>query len=94
MDGQLEILLRRAGLVRKAILFAGMCQVCTVALVVSMFALLASGVASAFIFLGSLFVASMACLLASLLYFMRDIYMSLQALESEVAASADDRIDG
>lgn len=83
IEAQLRIMYRRAGLVRRAVSLAALSMVCSGLLVVAIFAdvLTGSGLA---VFIMALFTLSIACLLAGLAYFLRDIHLSLSALGLEV----------
>lgn len=88
IHAQLRILYRRAGLVRKAVSFAGMSMFCSGLLVVAIFVdvLTESGLA---VFVMALFSLSIAFLLVGLGYFLRDIHLSLSALGLEVERALD-----
>lgn len=83
LEGQLEILWRRAKLVRLAVTFAALSMLLSCLLVMGVFAdaLLARDLGRELVVL---FVASVVCLIASLVAFLRDIWMSLWALRLEV----------
>lgn len=83
LEAQLRIMYRRAGLVRKAVSFAGLSMFCSGLLVVAIFAdvLTESGLA---VFVMGLFSLSIAFLLVGLSYFLRDVHVSLSALGLEV----------
>lgn len=85
ISAQLEILGRRARLVRTAITLATLSVLLASALVILLFltALLRVEVAAA---LALLFAACMASLIAGLVWFLRDIHLSLVALQLEVEA--------
>ncbi len=87
---QLDILDRRARLVRAAIALATLSVLLAATLVILLFvtALLRLEVAGA---LALLFVACMASLIAGLVWFLRDVNLSLRALQLEVAAASRTR---
>ena len=87
---QLEILFRRARIVRSAIFLAANSVLLAAVLVIAIFlaALLRFTPALPIILL---FIACMLCLIASLLLFIRDVNLSLQALRLEVATAASPR---
>lgn len=82
---QLGILDRRAWLIRNAILLATLSVLLAALLVISLFLLAALGLndatACAFLFVGCL-----ACLIASLVFFLLDINLSLAALKLETGS--------
>ena len=82
---QLRILRERAQLVRWAILLAGFCVLFIALLVISLFVTALFGAEVAWLIAGY-FIISMACLIASLVMFIRDINKSLQATAVEVGA--------
>lgn len=83
IEAQLRIMYRRAGLVRQAVSFAALSMVCSGLLVVAIFAdvLTAGGLR---VCVMALFALSVACLLTGLVFFLRDIHLSLSALGLEV----------
>jgi hypothetical protein len=87
IETQLEVLMRRARILRTAITAASVSVLCAALLIVTIFtgALLHIGITAAVV--GVLFVACMATLIASLLLFIRDVNLSLQALKMEVEAT-------
>jgi hypothetical protein len=86
-DAQLQVLMRRARILRTAITAASVSVLCAALLIVTIFtgALLHIGSTAAVV--GVLFIACMASLIASLLLFIRDVNLSLQALKMEVEAT-------
>ncbi len=80
---QLRILGRRAGLVRWAILLAGICVLFIALVVIALFVTALFGVEIAWL-VAALFITSMLCLVASLVMFVRDINISLNATSVEV----------
>jgi len=87
---QLEILSRRARIVRSAIFLAANSVLLAAVLVIAIFlaAILRFTPALPIILL---FIACMLCLIASLLLFIRDVNLSLQALRLEIASAASPR---
>lgn len=90
MAAQLEILSRRARIVRNAIFLAAHSVLLAAVLVITIFvaALLRLETALPIIVL---FIACMLCLIGSLLLFIRDVNLSLQALRVDVAAAGGAR---
>lgn len=83
LESQLDILWRRAKLVRVAVTFAGMSMLLSCLLVMGIF--IDVSVPHDFsLQLVVVFVASVMCLIAALAAFLRDIWMSLWALSLEV----------
>lgn len=84
VEVQLAIMWSRAKLIRRAVTYAGLSMLLSCGLVMGIFA---GGLFKRDVGLGLLivFVASVGCLIAALLAFLRDIWMSLHALELEVA---------
>jgi hypothetical protein len=83
LEAQLRIIYRRAGLVRRAVSMASGSMVCSCLLVVVIFAKGLTGVSLTWLIV-TLFMMSLGCLLVSLVYFLRDIQVSLSALGLEV----------
>jgi hypothetical protein len=83
LDSQLEILWRRAGLLRRAVTFAGFSMLisCLLVLVIFVDALLQRQFGLELVII---FFLSVASLIASLVAFLRDIWVSLHALQLEV----------
>lgn len=83
LDSQLAILWRRAKLIRRAVTYAGLSMLLSCLLVMGIFA----DASFRWDFgreLVVIFVASVLCLIAALVAFLRDIWMSLAALRLEV----------
>ena len=86
LERQLAIMWRRAKLVRIAVTFAGLSMLLSCVLVMGIF--VDMSVESDFgLQLVVVFVSSVMCLIASLVAFLRDIWMSLWALSLEVEAA-------
>lgn len=83
LDRQLEILWRRAVLIRRAVTFNGLSMLVSCLLVVTIF-VDAVRDWNLEVLAVCLFAASMALLIVSLLMFLRDIFVSLHALRLEV----------
>lgn len=83
LDNQLAILWRRAKLIRRAVTYAGLSMLLSCLLVMGIFAdaSLNWDVGRELVVI---FVASVLCLIAALVAFLRDIWMSLEALRLEV----------
>ena len=80
---QLRILLKRASIIRAAITFAALSLLLVAVLIIVLFISAVWELALALAIIG-LFVACMACLISSLIFFLRDINVSLTALRLEV----------
>lgn len=80
---QLRILGKRAQLVRWAILLAGICVLFIALVIITLFLTALFGAEIAWL-VASFFIISMLCLVASLVFFVRDINMSLHATAVEV----------
>jgi len=80
---QLRILGQRAGLVRWAIALAAFCVLFVALLVISLFVTALFDVEVAWLIAG-LFIVSMVCLIASLVFFIRDVNKALHATALEV----------
>jgi len=83
IDAQLRILRQRAELVRRAIGLAAFCVLFAAILVISLFVTALFGVEIPWLIAG-LFILSMACLIASMVQFIRDVNKSLNATALEV----------
>ena len=82
-EGQLEILWRRARMIRQAVTFAGLSMLLACTLVVVIF--VDASVHREFgVELVVTFLASVLCLITALVNFLRDIWVSLHALRLEV----------
>jgi hypothetical protein len=89
MEAQLRILAKRASLCRQAIILAALCMLLVGALIIVLFlASLFQGIDAWLI--GALFIASMLCLIVSLILFILDVHQSLVALKLEVEAAGVD----
>jgi Cu/Ag efflux pump CusA len=80
---QIEILMRRAYILRRAIALASISLVLAAVLVISLFLVVLMDIEAAKILI-LLFVLCMGCLIASLFYFIADINVSLSALKVEM----------
>ena len=80
---QLRILHQRAGFVRWAIALASFCVLFVALLVISLFITALLGVEERWLIAG-FFIVSMGCLIASLVFFIRDVNKSLHAVALEV----------
>ena len=80
---QLRILKERAELVRMAILLAGICVLFIALVIITLFITALFSVEIAWL-VAAFFIISMLCLVASLVFFVRDINKSLQATAVEV----------
>jgi hypothetical protein len=87
---QLTILWRRAQILRTAITFAAVCVLLVAILIIVLFisAVMHWEVA---IVLIALFIACLASLIASLMFFIRDVNLSLHALEMEMAPAIHEK---
>ena len=82
-QGQLEILLRRASLLRWSIFFAAGSALCSAVMIMALFLIVLLG-ASIGWFICALFIVDMAALIVSLIMFIRDVDLSLEALHAEL----------
>ncbi|MBI4977922.1 MAG: DUF2721 domain-containing protein [Spirochaetes bacterium] len=80
---QLTILSRRAKIVRNAIAFASLCILFTSVLIITIFVMALAGSDGASV-IASLFIAAFVSLIISLISFLRDINISLTALDVEI----------
>ncbi len=88
-DGQLAIMWRRAKLIRLAVTLAGLSMLLSCVLVMVIF--VDASVHREFgLEMVVIFAASISCLIASLMAFLRDIWMSLWALRIEVQRARPD----
>ena len=83
LHAQLRILSQRAHLVRRSIAFAGFCVLFAALLVISLFIASLAGADLPWLS-ASLFILSLACLIASLVDFIRDVNRALEATALEV----------
>jgi hypothetical protein len=83
IHAQLRILSERARMVRRSIALAGFCVLFAAVLVISLFITSLFGTDLPWL-VSTLFILSMACLIASLVYFIRDVNRSLEATALEV----------
>lgn len=88
-DGQLEIMWRRAKLIRLAVTLAGLSMLlsCVLVMIIFVDASLHREFGVEMVFF---FAASITCLIASLMAFLRDIWISLRALRIEVRRARPD----
>jgi hypothetical protein len=89
---QLRVLTARAGLVRLAIALAATSLLLAALLIILLFLAALFGFELAVV-LSLVFIACMACLIASLVVFLRDINLSLRAVMLEIEAAARHRPD-
>lgn len=89
IESQLRVLFRRAWLVRMAVSLAALSMFVSGLLVVTIFLSALLGIEAGPALLG-LFVASIGLLLAALIYFLRDINLTLNALALEVRRAIPD----
>jgi hypothetical protein len=82
LEQQLDILWRRANLVRRAVTYAGLSMLLSCVLVMMIFLDALRGRSG--VELVVIFVASVLCLILALIAFLRDIFMALAALKLEV----------
>lgn len=85
---QIEILMRRAYILRRAIALASISLVLAAFLVIGLFLVVLMGIQAAKILI-ILFVLCMGCLIVSLFYFIADINVSLSALKVEMDMYTD-----
>lgn len=84
LESQLEIMWQRAKLIRMAVTFAGLSMLIACGLIIVIFAAAVLGREFAAVAM-TFFAASILLLVAALGAFLRDIYVSLHALQLEVA---------
>ncbi|HVO50796.1 MAG TPA: DUF2721 domain-containing protein [Thermoanaerobaculia bacterium] len=89
---QLRVLTARAGLVRLAIALSATSLLLAALLIILLFLAALFGLELAVV-LSCVFIACMACLIGSLLVFLRDINVSLHAFKLEIEAAARHRPD-
>lgn len=82
-QAQLEILLRRASLLRWSIFFAAGSALCSAVMIMALFLIALLGVSIGW-FICALFIVDMAALIVSLILFIRDVDLSLEALHAEL----------
>ena len=87
VSAQLRILLRRAGLLRRAIVLATLCVLLAAVLIITLFFTAALQWEDAWL-IGALFIAAMACLILALLAFIQELDQSLIAFRLDVGAHA------
>ena len=80
---QLQILTRRAGLLRRAIVLATFCVLLSAVLIIALFFTAALQLEDAWL-IGGLFVAAMACLIVSLIAFIQELDQSLIAFRLDL----------
>ncbi len=91
LEQQLRVLYRRAGLIRRAVTFnTGSLLSCGLLVVVIFLAALFEAPLAPVIL--GLFFASVALMVLGLMAFLRDIFMSLMALELEVTRALENRV--
>ena len=86
LRSQLDVLLKRARLLRRSITFAALSLLFAALLIISLFVIGLSQVAGAPV-ISIFFIACMASLIASLLVFLQDMNVSLAALDLEVRSA-------
>ena len=93
LESQLAILWRRAKLVRVAVTFAGLSMLLSCVLVLTIF-VDAVTVRTFGLELVILFLASVVSLISALVAFLRDVWISLEALNLEVVRARETKTDG
>jgi hypothetical protein len=83
LEAQLDILYNRTRLIRWAVVFAVTSMLIECLLILAIFATALLGADGAWTMI-ALFIASISLLIGSLVCFLRDIYLSLEALDNEV----------
>jgi hypothetical protein len=83
IDAQLEVLRRRGSVMRLSILYAVLSVLCAATLVISLFVAVLVQRDAGFLVV-ALFVACMGLLIVSLVAFLRDVYLSLDAVTLEM----------
>lgn len=83
IDRQMVILIHRCRLIRSAILFSAICILLTAILILALF-ILTSAEVDAGLIVAVLFCGSIASLGMALVYFTRDVFFALRAMETEI----------
>jgi len=89
LASQVEILYRRAQLIRLSIIMAAVSLLLVAVLIIVLFVTALAKLEAGFVIV-LLFVCCMASLITSLAAFIRDIHLSLQALKLELSTSSND----
>lgn len=85
---QVELLSRRAGLLRRAVFEAGVSLLCAAALVMTIFCVALLGL-NLVVLIGVLFIACLIALILSLVAFLKDMNLSLVAFHMEIEADLE-----
>lgn len=85
---QVELLSRRAGLLRRAVFEAGVSLLCAAALVMTIFCVALLGL-NLVVLIGVLFIACLIALILSLVAFLQDMNLSLVAFHMEIEADLE-----
>ena len=83
LAAQVAILYRRARLLRRSIILAAVSVLLAALLIILLFVFALFQVESGWV-IGFIFIACMLCLIAALLAFIRDIHLSIEALDLEL----------
>jgi hypothetical protein len=86
LRSQIQVLLQRARLLKRAITFAALCLLFAALLIISLFVIGLTGIGGAAV-VATLFGLCMASLIASLIVFIQDLNLSLKALDLEVGST-------
>jgi hypothetical protein len=88
LRAQIDVLIRRARLLKRAITLAAVCLLLAALLIISLFVIGLTGVAGATV-ITILFTGCMAALIGSLVVFIQDLNVSLRALDLEVRTAVE-----
>jgi hypothetical protein len=94
LRSQIDVLIRRGRLLKRAITLAALCLLFAALLIISLFVIGLTSAGGGAAVISVLFVACMATLIASLLVFIQDLNLSLKALDLEVGSARSDRAAG
>ncbi len=84
IDQQMQILLHRCGLIRTSILFCSICILLTAILILALF-ILTSAEVDAGLIVAVIFCGSIVSLAVALIFFTRDVFLALRAMETEIS---------
>ena len=88
IDRQMSMLMHRCRLIRTAILFCSICILLTTILILALF-ILTSAEVDAGLIVAVIFCGSIASLAVALVFFTRDVFLALKALETEISGEQD-----
>jgi H+/Cl- antiporter ClcA len=90
LDRQMEVIRHRCGLIRSAILFCSICILLTAILILALF-ILTSVEVEAGLIIAIIFCGSILSLAVALVFFTRDVFLALKAMETEI--NGDEKSD-